>query len=61
VVWTSLHIQYDWFYRSEIFAVGLVLGYWRYRSGSTWLTTMAHTFMNVASVVETLLLLAYGT
>ena len=35
-VWTTMHLQYDWFFFGEIFSIGLLLGYLRYRSGSTW-------------------------
>ena len=38
LVWTALHLQYDWFFFGEVFSIGLLLGYLRYRSNSTWLT-----------------------
>ena len=38
LVWTALHLQYDWFFLGEVFSIGLLLGYIRYRSHSTWLT-----------------------
>src|SRR6195256_5723704 len=31
VVWTALHLQYDWFFFGEVFSIGLLLGYLRYR------------------------------
>src|ERR1700761_1869683 len=34
LVWTSLHLQYDWFFLGEVISIGLVLGYVRYRSQS---------------------------
>jgi len=37
-VWTALHLQYDWFFFGEVFSIGLLFGYLRYRSNSTWLT-----------------------
>jgi uncharacterized protein len=46
VVWAMNHTQYDWFARSEIFVMGLALGYFRWRSGSTWLTVMVHSALN---------------
>lgn len=52
VLWAVLHTQYDLFYRLVIFAHGLMLGYFRYRSGSTWLTVIIHSATNLASVVE---------
>ena len=38
MVWTALHLQYDWFFFGEVFSIGLLLGYLRYRFNSTWLT-----------------------
>jgi membrane protease YdiL (CAAX protease family) len=52
VAWAALHSQYDLFYRSVIFAHGLMLGYFRYRSGSTWLTVIIHAAVNLAGVIE---------
>jgi len=46
-LWALTHIQYDWFGRSCVFVTGLALGYFRWRSNSTWLTVMAHSAMNI--------------
>jgi hypothetical protein len=56
LVWTSLHLQYDWFFLGEVFSIGLVLGYIRYRSQSIWLTVLLHGLNNLAAVVQTMLL-----
>jgi membrane protease YdiL (CAAX protease family) len=56
MVWTVLHLQYDWYFLGEVFSIGLWLGYLRYRSGSTWLTIFAHGLNNFAAVVQTILL-----
>jgi len=56
LVWTSLHLQYDWFFLGEVFSIGLVLGYIRYRSQSIWLTVLLHGLNNFAAVVQTILL-----
>jgi membrane protease YdiL (CAAX protease family) len=56
LVWTSLHLQYDWFFLGEVFSIGLVLGYVRYRSQSIWLTVLLHGLNNLAAVVQTMLL-----
>jgi uncharacterized protein len=53
LAWTSLHLQYDWFGFAEVFSIGLLLGYWRYRSGSTWLTIVLHGLNNLAATVQT--------
>jgi hypothetical protein len=55
-VWTSLHLQYDWFFLGEVFSIGLLLGYLRYRYKSTWLTIFVHGLNNLAAVVQTILL-----
>ena len=47
VVWAMLHVQYDWFGRFFIFVSGLALGYFRWRSNSTWLPVMVHSAMNI--------------
>ena len=46
VVWGATHIQYDWFERFWIVVTGLALGYFRWRSDSTWLTVMVHSAIN---------------
>jgi uncharacterized protein len=55
-VWTMLHLQYDWFFLGEVFSIGLVLGYMRYRSQSLWLTILLHGLNNLAALTQTLLL-----
>jgi len=54
LVWTALHLQYDWFFLGEVFSIGLVLGYFRYRSNSIWLTVVLHGLNNLAAVVQTM-------
>jgi len=56
VVWTALHLQYDWFFFGEVFSIGLLLGYLRYRFHSTWLTIFVHALNNLAAVAQTMLL-----
>ncbi len=56
IVWTSLHLQYDWFFFGEVFCIGLWLGYMRYRSQSTWLTIVLHALNNLAAVVQSFVL-----
>jgi membrane protease YdiL (CAAX protease family) len=56
LVWTSLHLQYDWFFLGEVFSIGLLLGYLRYRSNSIWLTVVLHGLNNLGAVVQTMLL-----
>jgi membrane protease YdiL (CAAX protease family) len=58
LAWTALHLQYDhdWVPFGEVFSIGLLLGYLRYRSGSIWLTVILHGLNNLAAVVQTMLL-----
>jgi membrane protease YdiL (CAAX protease family) len=56
LVWTALHLQYDWFFLGEVFSIGLLLGYLRYRSNSIWLTVVLHGLNNLGAVVQTMLL-----
>lgn len=56
IVWTGLHLQYDWFFFGEVFCIGLWFGYMRARSNSTWLTIVLHTLNNLGAVVQSYLL-----
>lgn len=55
-VWTLMHLQYDWFFLGQIFSIGMLFGYLRYRSNSTWLTVVLHAINNLAATVQTFLL-----
>ena len=50
-MWTALHLQYDWFFFGEVFSIGLLFGYLRYRSNSTWLTIVLHGLNNLAATL----------
>jgi uncharacterized protein len=54
LAWTSLHMQYDWFFFGEIFSIGLLFGYFRYRTNSTWLTVVLHGLNNLAATAQTI-------
>src|ERR1700681_3940479 len=58
VVWTGLHLQYDWFFLGEVFSIGLLFGYLRYRSNSIWLTIVLHGLNNLAATLQTMWLAA---
>jgi membrane protease YdiL (CAAX protease family) len=60
IVWTALHLQYDWFFFGEVFSIGLLLGFLRYRFNSTWLTIFVHGVNNLAAVVQTFMLAGHG-
>jgi uncharacterized protein len=60
LVWTLLHLQYDWFFLGEVFSIGVLLGYLRYRFHSTWLTVFVHGLNNLAAVAQTVWLAGQG-
>jgi membrane protease YdiL (CAAX protease family) len=49
-----IHVQYAWFYIAGIFLIGVLFGYLRYRSGSTWLTVITHAFYNLMAGLQAL-------
>jgi membrane protease YdiL (CAAX protease family) len=59
LIWAALHTQYNLFYHAEIFTLGLLFGYLRHRSGSTWLTVALHAVINVISLIEVAVIVAY--
>jgi uncharacterized protein len=46
-IWAASHVQTSWWGRVWIFASGLALGYFRWRSHSTWLAILCHSAINV--------------
>jgi len=50
LVWTFLHTQYDWLILTELFCIGLLLGWIRRRGGSTTATMILHAAQNAWSV-----------
>ena len=54
-LWSGQHIQYEWFGISQVFVTGLVLGWLRWRSGSTLLTMVLHMLVNLGSTIETMI------
>jgi uncharacterized protein len=59
LIWSLLHIQYDWFGASQVFALGMLLGYVRLYSGSTTLVILLHMLLNLESVAETVVALGW--
>ncbi|MBR0796201.1 CPBP family intramembrane metalloprotease [Bradyrhizobium jicamae] len=53
IVWTGMHLQYDWFFLCEVLSIGLLFGYLRFRTGSTWLTILLHALNNLAATIQT--------
>src|SRR6195256_1103604 len=54
LVWAGMHVQSDWFGIGQVFLTGLVLGWLRWRSGSTLLTILLHVLVNLEGTIETL-------
>ena len=54
-----LHIQYDWLGMVQIFAIGLMLGWFRWASGSTTLTIVMHVLINLEAMIETAIKVEY--
>jgi membrane protease YdiL (CAAX protease family) len=56
LAWTALHLQYDrdWVPFGEVFSIGLLLGYLRYRSNSIWLTVILHGLNNLAATLQSI-------
>lgn len=51
--WAVIHTQYDWFGIAQIFLIGLLLGWVRWRSGSTLLTIGLHGLINAWATLQT--------
>jgi membrane protease YdiL (CAAX protease family) len=60
LIWSLLHIQYDWFGAGLVFVIGVLLGYVRLYSGSTTLVILLHMLLNLESVLETVVVLGWG-
>jgi hypothetical protein len=54
MVWTLLHLQYDWYFLGEVFSIGLLLGYFRYRTNSLWLTIFMHGLNNLGATLQSM-------
>ena len=57
LLWSIIHVQYDWFVISQIFVSGLLLGWLRWVTGSTILTILLHVLVNLEGMFETFLAL----
>ena len=55
LVWAALHIQYNWLGMVQIFAIGLLLGWFRWASDSTTLTIVMHVLINFEAMIETVI------
>jgi uncharacterized protein len=55
VLFALPHVQYDWVGMLQILAIGLFLGWMRWKSGSTLLTFILHALFNLEGTLETLI------
>lgn len=51
--WAIMHIQYETFFLVQIFLLGLVFGWLRWRSGSLVLTLGLHALINLSALIQT--------
>lgn len=59
VAWAAMHVQYDWVGILQVFAIGLLLGWIRWASGSTLLTILMHMLINAEAMIETAIKVEY--
>lgn len=52
LLWSSLHIQYDFYGIAYIFITGIVIGLVRYKTDSLWGPLLIHSLMNLLAIVE---------
>jgi membrane protease YdiL (CAAX protease family) len=53
LLWSLIHVQYDWYVIGQVFAFGLMLGWMRWATGSTILTIFLHALINTEGMIET--------
>ena len=59
LLWAVIHIQYDWYGVANIFTAGLLLGYARLKTGSIVPTILMHTLMNLAAIIQVVILIRF--
>lgn len=52
VIWAGMHVQYDWLGATEIFGLGLLFGWLRYRSGSLITPLVMHAVYSAAALIQ---------
>jgi membrane protease YdiL (CAAX protease family) len=55
LLWSLMHLQYDLYFMGQVFVYGLVLGWFRWKSGSTILTMILHALVNFEGMLETVM------
>ena len=57
--WAAMHVQYELFFIVQIFILGMVFGWLRWRSGSTLLTLILHAVINLSALVQTAIIVKW--
>lgn len=55
MLWSGIHLQYDFYEVGVIFVIGIVLGWARVQSGSVLLAIGLHALVNLVSTIEVIL------
>ena len=53
LLWALSHAQYNLYFIGQVFVFGLLLGWFRFKSGSTILTILLHGALNLEAMLET--------
>jgi uncharacterized protein len=53
LLWALSHAQYNLFFIGQVFVFGLLLGWFRFKSGSTILTILLHGLLDLEAMLET--------
>jgi hypothetical protein len=56
LLWALVHVQYELIIVAQVFVCGLMLGWFRWATGSTLLTMLMHALVNAEGMFETFLL-----
>jgi membrane protease YdiL (CAAX protease family) len=54
-LFAAIHMQYDWYGILQVFFIGLLFGFVRWRSGSTLLTILMHVLANLWATVQSMI------
>lgn len=57
LLWSVIHLQYDLYVIGQVFVYGLILGWFRWTSGSTILSMLLHGLINCEGMFETFIAL----
>ncbi len=60
LLWALSHAQYNPYFMGQVFVFGLLLGWFRFKSGSTILTILLHGLVNFQGMLETVVASSNG-